>query len=319
MSRSSSSSSDSSCSEKSVGSLPDYDHLKDQQLPVAKLSLLEWMNHPEHPISQDTVRYLRQEIKSAKKNDPKKIDGDVKELRKEVKSLLKEFKESKRAQRTSRRQARRERRAKKRAEKRERRAAKKEQRQARKDARKGKNKEEGKIFPPWMTSKYPVQTPSEIPPIPEMGDEFGLAGGPPGPPDKSSMHGGFPFTQGLPYAPGRSSLPHYTELTTPVSNSAQQIHLQARQIHMQALQMMAEANTKEAKANQIRAQSTARDLDEKKRLKAEDEAAQLNEEADKLWREADRLKAEALHLDEELAKELDEENEGGQVSGVTHY
>ena len=58
-STSSFSSSSSSDSDSSVGSLPDYDDLKDQQLPIAKQSLLEWLNHPEQPITKAIVYNLK--------------------------------------------------------------------------------------------------------------------------------------------------------------------------------------------------------------------------------------------------------------------
>jgi hypothetical protein len=78
-----------------------------------------------------------------------------------------------------------------------------------------------------------------------------------------------------------------------------------------------EANRKEKKAVELRAASTGRRVSEKERLKKIDEALNLEEEAEKFRREAERLRAEALHLDGELAREMDEDN--GQATGIIQH
>ena len=82
-SESSTSGSSSSDSDSSLGSLPDYDDLKDQQLSIARQSLMDWLNHPDQPITRESVHNVRQEIKIAKKGNSAPIDRDA--LRKEVK------------------------------------------------------------------------------------------------------------------------------------------------------------------------------------------------------------------------------------------
>jgi hypothetical protein len=339
-STSSSSSSSSSDSDSSVDSLPDYDDLKDQQLPIAKQSLMVWLNHPEQPITKASVRNMKKDIKSAKKNSsaPRFSEQDLKAMRGEVKDLLKTLKEHWKTQKRVKKEARRERRATRRLEK-------KERRNARREARRGKRAERhscrgGRPGPPWTTHRMdptipafmphqpPPPTsantmPSPIPPMPtppvEMpGFPFGRAASLPfrKPPfgrgpragfGFQAMHGGWPFTQGLPYEPGRISVPNDMTYPTPISRSAEEIHVQA-------LQMEEAAEWKENKAIELRTAATGRRINEKQRLKNLDDATQLEEEAETYKIEADRLRAEALHLDGELARELEED--GGQASGI---
>lgn len=337
-SSSSSSSSSSSCSsssdsDASVGSLPDYDHLKDQQLPIARQALVEWLNHPEQPINRETVRNIREEIKVAKKSNPRPSDQDVKNLRAEVKDLMKEFKEAQKAQKIFRRQVRKEKRAARRARKKERRAAKKEERRQ----RKGKYRED-QPAPGSMPAANPGMANPHMPAMPSMPamphmptmpqcsgprtgfpvvgrGPFGRVWPPAGgsataPPGMSAMHGGWPFTRGLsshgfPTMPG--SMGTGMGIGGPVPYSASVTHRQAQHIDE-------EAARQEAKAVELRAAATGRRVGEKEKLKKIDEAARLEEEAEKFRREAERLRAEASHLDGELARELGEDGE--QATGV---
>jgi hypothetical protein len=142
-SSSSSASSMSSDSDSSLPSLPDYDDLKDQQLPVTKQSLIKCLNHPQKPITREAVCSMKQEIQAAKMGSDRgwdqDRDRDIQVLREEVKSLMKELKSRKKAQRKARKQRRKERRAvrkeQRKEQKKERRAAKKEQRKERRSAR----------------------------------------------------------------------------------------------------------------------------------------------------------------------------------------
>jgi hypothetical protein len=92
------------------------------------------------------------------------------------------------------------------------------------------------------------------------------------------------------------------------------ISTSAEGIHLQALQMEEAAKWKESRAIELRAAATGRSIGEKQRLKNMADAAQLEEEAETHRIEAVRLRAEALHLDEELARELEEDR--SQVPGV---
>ncbi|KAM7207580.1 hypothetical protein V8F20_002058 [Naviculisporaceae sp. PSN 640] len=139
---SSTSSSSSSSSESSIGSLPDYDELRDSQLPVAKDHLLAWLHNPDQPITKEKLKECKQKIMEAKNassgtgiNEPVNIAHDQKALRKEVKALMKEWKDLKRQQTKVRRQLRKERRQQRRAEKRERRNTRREMKRAEREQR----------------------------------------------------------------------------------------------------------------------------------------------------------------------------------------
>ncbi|KAI1177220.1 hypothetical protein F4777DRAFT_219693 [Nemania sp. FL0916] len=134
---SSSGSSSSSDSDSSIGSLPDWDHLKDTQLPITKRSVQAWLSHPDQPVTKSMLKQVKSEIKAAKAVPPVPYDpawDKTREaLRREVKELLQQFKSLKRQQRTAKRTARRERRQQKRAarkERRERRRSDKKDRRA---------------------------------------------------------------------------------------------------------------------------------------------------------------------------------------------
>jgi hypothetical protein len=219
---------------------------------------LEWLNHPDQPITKDTVKEIQREIKTASNENPEQFEQDLTVLRKEVKYLLKTFKDQKRSQKQQRR-----------VDKRAKRAARKLQRKARRDAKKGQRKVwkdekkcKGKEFhrgPPWARSRdhlpmpastMPVQHPA-TPPIPR-GFPFGRAASvpfikppfmrPPDPPGTSAMHGGWPFTQGIPVPPMPGSYP------SPVSHSAENLHTQA-------VQMDTAAERKETRAMYVNPQT----------------------------------------------------------------
>ncbi|KAI2605773.1 uncharacterized protein GGS25DRAFT_498041 [Hypoxylon fragiforme] len=125
-SHSDASSSDAS-SDSSIGSLPDWDDLKDSQLSATKESVSAWLTHPELPVTKSMIKAARSEIKAAK-NAPPTLQADpitweIKKqvLRQEVRALLAQFKELKREQKKSAKLARKDRRQLKRALKRERR------------------------------------------------------------------------------------------------------------------------------------------------------------------------------------------------------
>lgn len=341
-SNSSSSSSSSSESDSSVGSLPEYEDLRDGQLPIVKQSLMEWLNHPDEPITRASVRDMREDISHAKDNTPQQKGQDLYALRKEVRDLTKLFKDAKKAQRRDRREARRERKATRKAQRKERRALKREERQAKKDvkrcgprgARTGppwmsrSNMMPGSFFPPTANTP-PDPSSSFMPPFapssshgpgipvhpghpgfpfgrsasaPFMkGLPFGRGGGPPG---IAAIHNGWPFTHNSSYAHGVASSP------TPVPDGAERLH-------DQALQMEKSAELKESEAIDLRTAATGMSVSEKEKMKMRDQATKLEEEAEKYRREVDRLRAEAMHLDSEMARELQEDSgNNGQESGV---
>jgi len=318
-SSSSSSDSDVSESESSVGSLPDYDDIKEQALPITRNSLLEWLSHPDQPITKDTVDNIQRKIDTAKNGNPEQFEQDIIALRKEVKGLLKAFKEQTRSQKQQRRIDKRTRRVARRLQRKARRDAKKEERKLRKDDKKCKGKSAFHRGPPWARSRdhlpMPIQYP-ETPPL-SRGFPFGRAASVPfikppflrpnDTPGTSAMHGGWPFTQGATAPPMPGGYP------SPVSQSAEHLHTQA--VHMDTA-----AERMETQAIDIRTVATVQGLGEKDKNKKLTEASTLEEEAEKYRREADRLRAEASHLDGELARELGEQHEDeDQVSGIIHH
>lgn len=144
-SSSSSSSSGSDSDTLSIGSLPDYDDLKDSQLPVAKTYLEEWLSRPENFVTRETVREAREEIKAARKTAPQDISDPVARdaMRQQVRGMMGQWRVLKREQRSARRQKKRDRRARRRAEKKERRQARRERKRSRREARK-ESRREGK-------------------------------------------------------------------------------------------------------------------------------------------------------------------------------
>ncbi|KAI1362663.1 hypothetical protein F5Y08DRAFT_341404 [Xylaria arbuscula] len=140
-STSSSSSSSSSDSDSSIGSLPDWDDLKDVQLPVTKRSVQAWLLHPAQPVTRDMVKRAGSEIKAAKNvslppHDPS-WDRARENLRREVKDLLQQFKLLKKQQKAAKKKARKELRQRKRAAKQERRERRRAERQERRATRRG--------------------------------------------------------------------------------------------------------------------------------------------------------------------------------------
>ncbi|KAK4224426.1 hypothetical protein QBC38DRAFT_371125 [Podospora fimiseda] len=137
------SSSSSSSSASSVGSLPDYDDLKDSQLPVAKKYLQESLHRSDQMITREKVKEAKQKIKEARKNSPSGINEAVNiaydraELRRQVKELMREWKQLKKEQKKQRRQLRKEKRNRRREEKRERRNTRRELRRAERDFHRG--------------------------------------------------------------------------------------------------------------------------------------------------------------------------------------
>ena len=332
-SASSSSSSSSFCSsissgsDLSVGSLPDYDDLKDQQLPVAKQSLLDWLNHPEQPITRETVRIIKEEIQVAKKFKPRQFEEDMKALRSDVKSLMKEFKDTKRAQKIFRKQIRKERRIARMAQKKERRAERREERRR----RNGKFKEESHApgdYAPAVPGVGPMVAMHSLPARPLLpiapgaraafgsrgsfggrgswgkGLPFGRSAN--GHRGMAAIHGGWPFARGFPVLGCPTS--EHGNLGGPISRSASDIYQHAEHLD-------ADAGKKEAEALKLRAEATGRKVNEKEKLKKIDEAVNLEEEAEEYRREADRLRAEAAHLDGELARGMEED----QASGIIQH
>lgn len=326
VSSTSTSASDSSIdSESSIGSLPEYDDLRDQQLPSAKQSLLNWLGQSDQPLTKIMVQQIQHEIQTARNTSPHNAEHDIAQLRREVRDLMKEFEKQKKKQKKDQRQARRERRATKRAHKTERRTAKREARRLKREGKSSKGKEVRRS--PWMTSRSTVELeqPPPMPPRPTL--EFTRAasvpsirdaqfGGPiisqdPVPGMTNQLHCTWPYTRNAPYSPGSASPAPVLPGTFPntFADSSERLYAQAEE-------MERIARSKEETAIELRMEATARGFGEKDRLKKFDQSSALEEEAEKCLMEADRLRAEALYLDGELARELEESSDRTHAAGA---
>ncbi|KAI0443768.1 hypothetical protein F4803DRAFT_514148 [Xylaria telfairii] len=138
-STSSSSSLSSSDSDSSIGSLPDWDNLKDTQLPVTKRSVQAWLSHPDQPVTKDMLKEAKAEIKAAKSALPPPRDPSWDQaresLRREVKDLLQQFKVLKKQQKATKKATRKEVRQQKRAARQERRERRRAERHDRRGER----------------------------------------------------------------------------------------------------------------------------------------------------------------------------------------
>ncbi|KAK0619246.1 hypothetical protein B0T14DRAFT_203438 [Immersiella caudata] len=209
-SASSTSSSSSSSSESSIGSLPDHDELKDTQLPTVKGYLQQWLNHPDQPVTKETLKEAKQHIKQARNTPavdpaqsladqmgsggtPAALDSKV--LRKEIKAMLREFKSLKKQQTRARKQLRRERKQKRREEKREWRNTKREVRRAERELR--RNGSHALAFGP----AHPAPPMPAMPAMPAMAPMPPMPPIPPVPPFPHFMGGPSPQARGPAGAP----------------------------------------------------------------------------------------------------------------------
>jgi hypothetical protein len=108
-----------------------------------------------------------------------------------------------------------------------------------------------------------------------------------------AMHGGWPFTQKLPYAPGRISVSDDMTYPTPISHSAEKLHAQALRVEQAA-------KSKDSRAMELHTAASLRGVRKKQRLQDLELAKQLEERADKYRFEAERLQAKCQHLDSKL-------------------
>ncbi|PQE13273.1 RING finger domain-containing protein [Rutstroemia sp. NJR-2017a WRK4] len=279
--------SDSSDSDLSVGSLPDYDHISDQQLPSAKESLMVWLNHPEYPMTKDMIKKLKRDMSSPKPDYMENKDQDLKALRKEVKELLKKFKDEKKSQKKIRKALMKEKREFKKVQKKEKRDVRKAERKARKKEKKGRQ-HDFYSGPTQDAHGLPRDFNFSLPPQPQFA---------PGPSFYNQLpHHSFTAVHGSwPFAPQVQS-PSFSQ--------------GASQFHAKASKVLSEARDKENEAKDIRISLTDESIKEKTRRKMGDKAVALEEQAAMLKREGDRLMAEAIHLDGELAREIQEEDRG---------
>ncbi|KAK5992266.1 hypothetical protein PT974_05667 [Cladobotryum mycophilum] len=178
------SSSSSSSSDSSIGSLPDYDHMPQNTLPLYITRLQNWTQHPDEIRTRSDVKQLKTELKAiAKSDDVSNPSLDKKALKTQIKALQSQWKQIKRQQKRERREKKRERRDRRRAERKEKKQHRKELRKARKEARHGHppppQPHPIPAIPPLppMPSNAPPPLNSFMPPIPPRGCHSSCRGG----------------------------------------------------------------------------------------------------------------------------------------------
>lgn len=317
-SSSSSSSSESEGSIVSVGSLPDYDHLDPAQLPVAKKSIQQWLEHPDQPITEEAVEDAKQQLKGAiiaqrtvitSKNAtdaPASKEAELKALRKEVKTLLVHFKKLKRAQKAKRRAEKRERREIRRAAKGERREVKRRAKNARREewreakrAVKGKHRE---VRSPHGLHDVHIPGNSQPFPPPHYNMPGGLPRGSYGPQLHHTAAPPVPSCGQVPVLP-----PNFGVLGM---NPNQQTGSVAR-ARAEASRLLADANRQTAELNRQR-QSNGRGGDNTNRP-----PIPLSIASQRLWNEAQRIRGDAERMNDDARRTLEQADmyiRGGNVS-----
>lgn len=125
----SASSDSSSSSESSVGSLPDYDAIKPQQMPTYIAILQDLTQHPQKFRSKSEINTYKSIIKGAKSAaPPPQMDKTI--MKAQLKSLASSWRQIKREQKKLRREEKKVRRKQRRAERKEYRKSKREMKRA---------------------------------------------------------------------------------------------------------------------------------------------------------------------------------------------
>ncbi|KAI9163070.1 hypothetical protein HJFPF1_04668 [Paramyrothecium foliicola] len=162
------SSDDSSSSESSIGSLPDHDDLRDEELSLYTARLRAWLARPDEMRTRAEVKQLRAELRhtrATRSSVAAPPASDLPELRRQAKTLDRQWKGLKRRQRQVRREQQREKRQRRRAEKKEKRQRRKEVRRAERDARRGRGQQPPMAPVPPEPPRVPNFT---VPPVPQV-------------------------------------------------------------------------------------------------------------------------------------------------------
>ncbi|ATY66608.1 RING finger domain-containing [Cordyceps militaris] len=156
------SSASSSSSVTSLASLPDYDDVREQQLPGYLAILRDWTSTPGHVRTNTDVQWLKNELRSrttrAAAADP---FVNSKELKTQIRALLKQWKHIQREQHKTLRDTRSARKKQRRQEKRERKQWKRDMKRSQKDVRRAAK--DGR----WHGTQMPPAPP--MPPMPPHG------------------------------------------------------------------------------------------------------------------------------------------------------
>ncbi|KFY31041.1 hypothetical protein V493_01453 [Pseudogymnoascus sp. VKM F-4281 (FW-2241)] len=301
----SSSSDDTVGTEDSEGSLPDVSDLKPNQLHVVKQSLMEWLNHPEQPVSKESVKTLKKDIKLAKW--ARKPEGqELAELKAELRALTKAFKELKKSRAVKRKSIKKERRKQRKEQRSQAKQKRREERAARRSRGKGKEKAAAMEYDEYAPSETGfVHNSTSVPGYPNgppgIRNMPSIPGFPNGPPGMRNMSSIPSFPKG---SPGMHNFPGvgFNPLSHDTPRSPGEItKVQEKRDHLgrEAERILADARAmhKEAEETRIRADQ---EEDEKSTLKLLDVAKDLDAEVENLYEAADRFIAESVHLEEYL-------------------
>lgn len=188
---SSASSASSGSSVSSLDSLPDYDEVREQQLPAYLNILRDWTSKPSHLRTNTDVTWLKNELNLANFHaaNPRADKKELKELKAQIKMLLKQWKQIQRDQRKTLRDARSTRKTQRRQEKRERRQWKRDMKRSQRDVRRADRdaRRHGGPMPPGPSMPpmphgpcMPAMPPA--PPMPPMPSMPSISRGMHGPP-----------------------------------------------------------------------------------------------------------------------------------------
>lgn len=202
-SASSESSVSSADSDSSIGSLPDYDDVKDTQMPLYRSMLQDWTASPNTMRTKADIKDAKAKLKEAKYAAPPSSDFDKKVFKAQIKGLLAQWKHIKRQQKRTRREYKRAQKRQTRAEKRERREHKRDLRRSEREMKRDWRRSErdsarGHWNPPMppMPPMPPAPHGSSVPPtppVPPMPPQHPASNGVPMPPmpPMPPMHRGF--------------------------------------------------------------------------------------------------------------------------------
>jgi hypothetical protein len=163
---SSNSHSESSSSDSSIGSLPDYDQVRDEQLPLYTERLRVWLARPDEVRTKADVRQLRADLRAPPSAVGQAGAGTQSpaEARRQLKALNAQWKQLKKEQRRARRQMHRERKQRRRSEKRERRQRRRDIKRAERELRRDRAHPSVSPVPPTPCFAVPPIYPT--PPVP---------------------------------------------------------------------------------------------------------------------------------------------------------
>lgn len=297
-------------SEHSEASLIDIDDVRSAALPLLRRSLLDWINHPDQPVTQQQMDALQRRLDEipSEYSNPELQGAQLKALKAEIKGLSRAFKDMKRCRRNQRRAERKARRSAKRAERQAKRAAKKAEHTAQKAERgaertaqraaKGKGKArcgQANRSQTQLNSQHQGFVPPQPAPNLTNFPLFNSSGPAPTPPTTLSN-----FLRGTPNVhlpmPLVPPLPGSFPTSPNGSPHGSLVELHTNRLHLlsEAERFRSDAAAYRASAEEMRKAGMDKDV-----LKLEEEARRLEVESDGLVAQASQLEENALVMEEE--------------------